>query len=226
MATDDEPREKTIDELIEASSLGTPEAKAIRAKTPPEVGEEVMRRLDADDTGLPAGDTDEQRREAWAEEAVGMWGDPHLMVVAAMEGEAEYQLLAMEKVHAAVDRKVESLQNEAARHQEEVGRLRDELAERDEARALVADVRTAAGERIANRNNVIQRKMDEIERLSTRVTALTEALADLADAANALRSDPGGPPNCCYTGSVKWENLAYRERAARTLLAGPTGETP
>lgn len=37
--------EKTIDELIEASSLGTPEAKAVRAQAPPEVTDKVMRLL-------------------------------------------------------------------------------------------------------------------------------------------------------------------------------------
>lgn len=36
----------TIHELIERSSLGTPEAKAIRAQTPPHVVDEIMRRVD------------------------------------------------------------------------------------------------------------------------------------------------------------------------------------
>lgn len=39
------PVEPTIEELIENSSLGTPEAKAIRAQTPPEVVDEVMEKL-------------------------------------------------------------------------------------------------------------------------------------------------------------------------------------
>lgn len=34
-----------IEALIEQSSLGTPEAKAIQARTPPDVSEEIMRRL-------------------------------------------------------------------------------------------------------------------------------------------------------------------------------------
>lgn len=38
-----EPKDKTIDELIDASSLGTPEAKAIRAKADPK---QVARVLD------------------------------------------------------------------------------------------------------------------------------------------------------------------------------------
>ncbi len=42
-------KEKTIEELIEASSLGTPEAKALRAQTPPEVVAEVLRRVKAQD---------------------------------------------------------------------------------------------------------------------------------------------------------------------------------
>jgi hypothetical protein len=36
---------KTIDELIEDSSFGTPEAQALRAKTPPEVTDEIMGKL-------------------------------------------------------------------------------------------------------------------------------------------------------------------------------------
>lgn len=39
------PPEKTVDELIEASSLGTPEAMAIRPMTPPEVTDEIMREM-------------------------------------------------------------------------------------------------------------------------------------------------------------------------------------
>lgn len=37
---------ETIAELIERSSLGTPEAKAIRAQTPPHVTEEILRRVE------------------------------------------------------------------------------------------------------------------------------------------------------------------------------------
>lgn len=42
---------KTIDELIEASSFGTPEAKAVRAKTPPGVVDEIMQRMKENDDG-------------------------------------------------------------------------------------------------------------------------------------------------------------------------------
>jgi hypothetical protein len=40
---------KSIDELIENSSFGTPEAKAIRAQTPPEVTNEIMGKLREDE---------------------------------------------------------------------------------------------------------------------------------------------------------------------------------
>ena len=38
--------ERTINELIEASSLGTPEAKALRERTPPEVVDRIMAEVD------------------------------------------------------------------------------------------------------------------------------------------------------------------------------------
>lgn len=41
----------SIEDLIERSSLGTPEAKAIRAQTPPEVRDEILRRVAEGDHG-------------------------------------------------------------------------------------------------------------------------------------------------------------------------------
>src|SRR5262249_11763612 len=38
------PRRKNIDMLIEASSLGAPDAKRLRGKTPPRVAREIIRR--------------------------------------------------------------------------------------------------------------------------------------------------------------------------------------
>lgn len=40
------PADRTIAELIEASSLGTPEAKALRERTPPEVVDRIMERVE------------------------------------------------------------------------------------------------------------------------------------------------------------------------------------
>ncbi len=52
MTTPDDTEDKMTDELIEASSFGTPEAKALRAQASPEAVEEVMCRIEGD-TGVP-----------------------------------------------------------------------------------------------------------------------------------------------------------------------------
>jgi hypothetical protein len=46
LAPSDERAGRTIDELIEASSLGTPEAKAIRAQADPALVDRVLKRVD------------------------------------------------------------------------------------------------------------------------------------------------------------------------------------
>lgn len=45
-AATDKVRARSMEELIEASSFGTPGAKALRARTPPEVVDEILRRVD------------------------------------------------------------------------------------------------------------------------------------------------------------------------------------
>jgi hypothetical protein len=45
--------DRSVDELIEASSLGTPEAKALREQTPAEVVERIMRKIAERGGALP-----------------------------------------------------------------------------------------------------------------------------------------------------------------------------
>lgn len=46
-----------IEALIDQSSLGTPEAKAIRAQTPPEVVERIMRKVEERSTDNARGES-------------------------------------------------------------------------------------------------------------------------------------------------------------------------
>ena len=73
--------ERSVEELIEASSLGTPEAKALRSRTPPEVVERIMQKITE---RTAAGDVDDaewlyqqgqQRAKRRAEKVRGMRRD-------------------------------------------------------------------------------------------------------------------------------------------------------
>ncbi len=48
---------------------------------------------------------------------------------------------------------------------------------------------------------------------------LRKAAGKLANAADALRFSPNEPPNCCFIGSVKWQNLRFYQKQVREALA-------
>jgi hypothetical protein len=69
--SDDGTHERTFEELLEASSLGTPAAKALRAMTPPELARECVRRANAMPDDEEAADIaralDSMSAEDWAD---------------------------------------------------------------------------------------------------------------------------------------------------------------